>query len=430
MGLTVADLEGQTVAMAVSGGLDSCTVTKWLTEHDVNVVCLTADLGQPDEKNILNVKRRMLACGAKEAIIVDAKKQLVFAGLYAALAQLKYEGGYWNTTGIGRFVTVTALLEELAGREIEIFCHGATGRGNDQVRFQLVSNMLMPEIKVYAPWRDKAFLEAFGGRKQMIKYCQEHKLPIKVTIEKPYSTDANMLGLTHEAGKLEFLTTPADFVEPEMGLNQEMAPDKPEIVTIEFENGCPQSIKVKGHNKKSGDLVSIFQLANKVAGRNGVGILLHTVENRFVGIKSRGVYEAPGMELFGKCYEYLLQLILDRRAMKLFQYLSTQLGEQIYQGYWYDTASQMMRSAINKIAQFLTGTITVKLYKGNVIFQSAKIIPHGLYSESTSSMEKVGSFNHEDSEGFLRVLGVGAKALNAAGQIDPEEFLDPEEFFV
>ncbi|MCX6746163.1 MAG: argininosuccinate synthase [Candidatus Parcubacteria bacterium] len=421
--MTVADLKGQTVGMAVSGGLDSCTVTKWLTEHDVNVVCLTADLGQPDEKNINDVKKRMLACGAKEAIIVDAKKQLVFAGLYAALAQLKYEGGYWNTTGIGRFITVTALLEELAEREIEVFCHGATGRGNDQVRFQLVSNMLMPEIKVYAPWRDEAFLDAFGGRKEMIAYCQKHNLPIKATLEKPYSTDANMLGLTHEAGKLELLTTPADFVEPEMGVWAEQAPNNPEIVTIEFIEGLLRSIKVRSGVEGIGNLVILFDLANEVAGRNGVGIGIHTVENRFVGIKSRGVYEAPGMELFGKCYEYLLQTILDRRAMKLFQYLSLQLGEQIYQGYWYDTASQMMRAAINKIAKFMTGTITVKLYKGNVIFQSAENIPHSLYSESTASMEKIGSFNHQDSEGFLGVLGVGARALNAAGQIDPEEFL-------
>jgi len=425
MGLTVTDLKGQTVAMAVSGGLDSQTATRWQTDHGVNVVCMTVDLGQPDEPDIENVPQKMLACGAKEAIIIDAKKKLVTAGLYAALAQLKYEGGYWNTTGIGRFVTASEILAKMEKRGIKILCHGATGRGNDQVRFQLVPNMLNPEIQIYAPWRDKAFLDAFGGRKEMIEYCQKRSLPIKATLDKPYSTDANMLGLTHEAGKLEKLTTPADFVVPEMGVSVKNAPNEEEFVTIKFLEGEPISIRTRDEyiNVASSNqhLFSIFKQANEVAGRNGVGILLHTVENRFVGIKSRGVYEAPGMELFGKCYELLLQTILDRRATELFSYFSALLAKQIYQGYWYDTASQMARAGINKIVKLITGTITVKLYKGNVIFQSMEDVPHSLYSESTSSMERIGSFNHEDSEGFLGVLGVGARALNAAGQIDVEE---------
>lgn len=423
MGLTIADLKGKTVGLAGSGGLDSCTATHWLTANGANVIVFIGDLGQPDEPDLGIVGQRMWECGAQKAIIVDAKEQLVRAGLFSALAQLKYEGGYWNTTGIGRFVTASAILAEMEKMGINIFGHGATGRGNDQVRFQFVSNMLHPKVVVYAPWRDQAFLNAFGGRKEMIAYCQKHNLPIKATLEKPYSTDANILGLTHEAGKLEDLTTPADFVQPEMGVSAEDAPDKPEIVTIEFLDGLPISICSKGNDIESFSPVRIFACANTVAGRNGVGILLHTVENRFVGIKSRGVYEAPGMELFGKCYEYLLQTILDRRATKLFSYLSGLLAEQIYQGYWYDTASQMARAGINKIAKLATGIVTVKLYKGNVIQQSINNVPHSLYSESTASMEKIGSFNHGDSEGFLGVLGVGARALNAAGQIDVEEFL-------
>lgn len=428
MGLTVADLKGQTVAMAVSGGLDSCTATSWAKDNGVNVVCMTVDLAQPDEPDLEAVRQRMLACGAKEAIIIDAKEQLVRAGLYAALAQLKYEGGYWNTTGIGRFVTAAAILAEMEKRGIKILCHGATGRGNDQVRFQLVPNMLNPEIQIYAPWRDKAFLDAFGGRKEMIEYCQKRGLPIKATLDKPYSTDANILGLTHEAGKLESLMTPADFVVPEMGVSVKKATDEAEKLRISFNEGLPVLIEELPLNDLidspwQGNLVKLFKVANAIAGRNGIGILLHTVENRYVGIKSRGVYEAPGMELFGKCYELLLQTILDRRATKLYSQLSSLLAEQIYQGYWYDTASQMARAGINKIAKLVTGKVTIKLYKGNVIFQSVEDVPHTLYSESVASMEKVGSFNHQDSEGFLGVLGVGARALNAAGQIDVEEFL-------
>ena len=415
MSLTVTKLKGQTVGLAASGGLDSCTSTKWLKESGVKVVALIGDLGQPDEKNINDVPKRMLACGAIDAVVVDAKSAIAEAGLKVVQAQAKYEGGYWNTTGIARHVTVAALLPELRKRGIKIFSHGATGRGNDQVRFQLPPNMLMPEIEIYAPWRDPAFLADFGGRKEMIKFCQKHKLPIKATVKKPYSTDANMLGLTHEAGKLELLTTSADFVKAEMGNWPAQAPDKAEIVEIQFNEGRPNYFDREVYGP-----VDMFYMCNQVAGRHGIGIGLHTVENRFVGIKSRGVYEAPGMELLGKCYEYLLQVILDRRATKEFAQLSALLAEQIYQGYWYDTASQIARLGVNKIAQLVTGTVRVKLYKGNIIYQSITDVPHCLYSDTAASMEKVGSFNHEDSEGFLGVLGVSARALAAAGQIEEE----------
>ena len=413
--MQIVDLKGKTVAVAVSGGLDSCTITRWLTDNGVNVVCLTADLGQPDETDMELVRKRMLACGAKEAIIVDAKEQIAEAGIQVIQALAKYEGGYWNTTGIARHVTVEMLLPQLHQRGISIFSHGATGRGNDQVRFQLAANMLNPHIQVYAPWRDPAFLTVFGGRKEMIEFCEKNKLPIKATLDKPYSTDANMLGLTHEAGQLEFLTTPADFVKAEMGVWAQAAIDDVETVEIEFFEGEPTHLNGDQYN-----LVKMFKLANEIAGQHGVGIGLHTVENRFVGIKSRGVYEAPGMELFGKCYEYLLQAILDRRAREFFDYISWQMGKQIYQGYWFDTASQMMKAALWELRRLMSGIVSVKLYKGNVFFDKLEEAPYSLYSDKTASMENVGDFNHQDSEGFLGVLGVSARALAASGQCDYE----------
>ncbi|MDE2799477.1 MAG: argininosuccinate synthase, partial [Gemmatimonadota bacterium] len=216
--MTLNELREKTVALASSGGLDSCTVTKWLADRGVNVVSLTADIGQPDEENIDDISKRMLACGAREAVLIDLKTDLAEAGIAMLIGQARYEGGYWNTTGIARYVTTRGLLEEMDRRDIDVLAHGATGRGNDQVRFQLVANMLKPSVTVYAPWRDPAFLDIFGGRKEMIDFCNAYNLPITATYEKPYSTDANFLGLTHEAGKLEYLDVAADFIEPGMGV--------------------------------------------------------------------------------------------------------------------------------------------------------------------------------------------------------------------
>jgi argininosuccinate synthase len=410
--MNVTDLKGQTVAFAASGGLDSCTITRWLTDHGVRVVCLTADLAQPDEVDLEAVGQRMRACGAVDFAVLPLHDAIAEAGLDAIQAQATYEGHYWNTTAIGRHVIVGGMVPAMRQRGIKVLSHGATGRGNDQVRFQLVTNMLAPELQVYAPWRDPHFLSRFRGRGEMIDYCLERKLPIKATRESPYSTDANLLGLTHEAGKLESLETPPTFVSPGMGVHPKDAPDKAEQFTVRFVKGRPAAI--------NGAEVSVYQAvlqANQAGGRNGVGICTHLVENRFVGIKSRGVYEAPGMVVLGACYAYLLELVLDRRARELFGGLSTFIARQIYQGYGYDTASQMARAAVARVAELATGTITVALYKGGVSFVSAHDVPHSLYSEANASMEAVGEFDHADSEGFLAVLSVSARALAAAGQI-------------
>ena len=409
--MDLSRLKGRTVGAAVSGGLDSCTVTRWLADHDVDVVCVTADLGQPDEERIDYVAERMMRCGAKDAVIVDAKDELAQAGIEVIQCQAAYEGNYWNTTGIARHITVRTLLPELKKRGIDILSHGATGRGNDQVRFQLVANMIDPSVEVYAPWRDQAFLDDFPGRKEMIDFCEDRELPIQASHEKPYSTDANILGLTHEAGRLESLETPAGFITPGMGVHPREAPDAPERFAVRFEHGVPVRI--------NGDPVtplSAIETANRIGGRNGIGIGIHTVENRFVGIKSRGVYESPAMTLLGQCYEFLLQLILDRRARRSFDQASVVIAEQIYQGYWYDPATQALRASVDVFNRVATGTIQVELYKGGVSFVSAEDVPNSLYSETTASMEGVGDFDHKDSEGFLGVLGVSARALKSSGQ--------------
>ncbi len=412
MRTNLSTLRGKTIAFAASGGLDSCTITRWLVDNGVRVVCFTADMAQPDESDFDTVRTRMLACGAQDYVRVPLHDAIAEAGLDIIQAQAYYEGRYWNTTGIGRHVIVEGIVGEMRKRNITVLSHGATGRGNDQVRFQLVTNMLEPSFEVYAPWRDEAFLSQFRGRSQMIDYCNERKLPIKVTKDSPYSTDANLLGLTHEAGKLESLETPPSFVTPGMGVHATQAPDKPEIVTIRFEKGRP--VAINGHAVTTYHAITT---ANELGGKHGVGICYHLVENRFVGIKSRGVYEAPGMELLGSAYFYLLQLVLDRRARELFDNLSLMLAKQVYQGYGYDVASKVAFDAVKSLAQLVTGTVSVSLYKGNANFAGAKDVPHSLYSEANASMEAIGEFDHADSEGFLRVLSVSARALAATGQV-------------
>lgn len=409
---TVNDLKGQTVAFAASGGLDSCTVTKWLTENGVKVVCFTADIAQPDESNFDEIEKRMRACGAADYVAIPLHDTIAEAGVEVIQFQAKYEGNYWNTTGIGRHVIVAGMVPEMKKRGATVLSHGATGRGNDQVRFQLCTNMLEPNFTVYAPWRDREFLKKFPGRSEMIDYCNMHKLPIKARKDAPYSTDANLLGLTHEAGKLEHLTTEPWFVTPGMGVLPKNAPDAPESVSVRFEKGRPVAI-----NGKKTTAFEAIRTANALGGKHGVGICTHLVENRFVGIKSRGVYEAPGMELIGTAYAYLLQLVLDRRGRELFDQLSVFVAKQIYQGYGFDLATHMARSAIAPISALATGTITLKLYKGRAEFESATDVPHQLYSEADASMEAIGTFDHADSEGFLRVLQVSARALAAHQQI-------------
>jgi argininosuccinate synthase len=349
----------------------------------------------------------MLACGASDAKIVDGQEALALAGLKVIQSQAKYEGGYWNTTGIARPVTVEKILCEFNKEEIGILFHGATGRGNDQVRFQLATNMIDPEIHVYAPWRDQEFLDMFPGRQEMIEYCESQSLPIRSAQDSRYSTDANFLGLTHEAGDLEDVTISPDFVEPGMGVWPWDSPDIPEYITLKWLQGVP--VEVGG---ESLPLVAVFKRCNEISGRHGIGIGTHVIENRFVGIKSRGIYESPGMELLGKSYEFLLQFILDRRAREYYEDISTLISRQIYQGYWLDSATAAAIAALKVFSDMATGTIQVKLYKGNIFFEMAddtpSAMPNSLYTDD-GSMEAEGTYDHKDAEGFLNVLGVSAR---------------------
>lgn len=401
---TVQELRGKTVVFAGSGGLDSMTCTSFLKENGVKVIVMSADLGQPDEEDIGDIEKRMLACGVDEFVLLPLQGQLAEAAVAMLQGMGMYEGGYWNTTGLARHVIVSGIVDEMNKRGLNILAHGCTGRGNDQFRFQWCAHHLDPKIQLYAPWRDQVFTDRFPGRSEMIEYCEAHKLPIKHSKSKPYSTDANLLGLTHEAGDLESLSTPVSFVVPEMVSRVEDAPDTAELVSVRFQAGVPTEINGKAVSK-----LGAFLQANELAARHGIG-LRHVVENRIVPFKSRGIYEQPGIELLGACYEFLLQALLDSGSRQLFDYNSRVLGRAIYAGEAFDLAARMAFSAIKPVAEIATGLVKVELLKGNVRFNSLSEAPNMLYDEEATSMEKTdGGFNHHDSGGMIRIGGQSAR---------------------
>ncbi|MGQ9661023.1 MAG: argininosuccinate synthase [Kiritimatiellia bacterium] len=408
--MTITDLKKEKVGICVSGGLDSRTVTRRLVEEGIQVICFTADLAQPDEKDIRAIAEKMRPCGA-ETIIVDLKQQMADACFTVIKAQATYDGGYWNTTGIARAVTVHGLLPEMKKRGCTVLAHGATGRGNDQMRFERYTNVLAPDLKVYAPWRDPILLQQFPGRLQMVEYLKRCGIEVGALRKRRYSTDANLAGLSHEADDLEDLKTPSTIVEPTMGVWPCDAPDREELFTVRFEKGRAVAL-----NGRSVTPLQAMLAANRIGGRNGIGIK-HALENRILGTKSRGVYEAPGMELLGHCLRLLYQAVLDRRATALFWQLSALVANQIYDGRYYDPATSAALAGIETLAQAATGTVKVVLYKGNIHFHSLTDCPASLYNPADSSMEVSEGLNPVSSQGYAEIQSIEARALARAGLI-------------
>ncbi len=410
MAMTLADLKGKTVGACVSGGLDSRTIAKVMVEEGVNVVAFSADLGQPDEKNINDIRKRMAPCGV-DTVIVNLKDAMAEACFQVIEAQAMYDGGYWNSTGIARAVTVRGLIPEMKKRGCTVLVHGATGRGNDQMRFERYTNVLAPAMKVYSPWRDAELLKKFPGRTQMVEFLARHGIQAFVGAKKKYSTDANLAGLSHEAEDLESMGTSMLIVEPTMGVWPQQAPGKVEKFTVRFEKG--RAVQING---KDVTPLEAMLLANKLAGRNGVG-MKHALENRIIGTKSRGVYEAPGMEVLGACLRYVYQATMDRRAGLLFGQLSKLVADQIYDGRYFDPATQAARAAIGVFAKHASGTVQAGLYKGNIFFNALTGCKASIYNEADSSMEASDGLNPVSSQGFAEIQSVEARMLARAGQI-------------
>ena len=408
--MKLADLKGKTVGVCVSGGLDSKTICCVLKDAGVKVKAFSANVGQPDEKDINDIKKRMAPTGV-ETTIVDVTKDMAEICFETIKCQAMYDGGYWNSTGIARAVTVKALLPAMKKAGCVALVHGATGRGNDQMRFERYVNVMDPKFGVYAPWRDADLLKLFPGRTQMVEFLAKRGIVAFVGTKKKYSTDANLAGLSHEAEDLESMETSMRIVKPTMGVWPEKAPNKVEKVTLSFVKG--RCVAVNG--KKLSPL-EVMKLANAIGGRNGIG-MKHALENRIIGTKSRGVYEAPGMEVLAWGLKYIYEGVMDRRSTDLFRKLSKFVADQIYDGRWYDPATRAARAAIQVWADKATAEVTLGLYKGNIFFESLTGLKGTIYNEADSSMEASNGLNPHSSQGFAEIQSVEAKMLAKAGQI-------------
>jgi argininosuccinate synthase len=407
----VEKFKGKRVGVCVSGGLDSKTVCKRLVEAGIDVLAFSGDLGQPDESDIQNVRKRMATCGV-ETVIVDLKDDMADGCFDIIQAQARYDGGYWNTTGIGRYVTCRGLVTAMQENKVDVLSHGATGRGNDQMRFERYTNVIAPKMEVFAPWRDDELLQEFPGRTEMAAYLNKFGIEAFVGPKKKYSTDANLAGLSHEAEDLESIETSMLIVDPEMSVWPKDAPDKMEEVTLVFEAARCTAI-----NGKKLTPQQAIREANAIGGRNGLG-LSHALENRIIGTKSRGVYEAPGMELLGSALKYVYQAVLDRRATTLFEACSKTVSDQLYDGRFFDPAATAALKCIQELTKTATGTVKVGCYKGNIFFLSLTGVAASLYNEADSSMEASDGLNPVSSQGYAEVQSVEARSLSYAGQIN------------
>lgn len=386
--------------LAYSGGLDTSVIIGWLMDEGYDVHCVYVDLGQPcEDREAIMQKARDI--GASSARIVDVQEELCRDFAFPVLQwDAKYEGVYLLGTSIARPLVSKVCLQVAREVGADAFAHGATGKGNDQCRFQLAAEALDPNVRVIAPWRIERFRQKFPGRTEMIEYCREKKIPVSVSMAKPYSIDQNCLHISYESGKLE---DPArngfDLVEFGMGVTPQQAPDKAENVRIGFEAGVPTSVDGKRLNA-----CEVVSLLNRIGGRNGVG-QIDMIENRLVGMKSRGVYEAPGMTVLYAAHRLLEQLTLDRDLMHLRDRLSPEVAELVYYGFWYHAKMDALMAFIRQSQEPVTGEVSLNLYKGNILV-AGRSSPNSLYDEGIATMEGGGSYNQTDAEGFLRIQGL------------------------
>ncbi len=389
------------IVLAYSGGLDTSVILKWLIEkYQCPVVAYCADLGQ--EEDWEEIREKGLKCGAEKVIIRDLKEEFVKDYVFFAIkAGARYEDWYLLGTALARPLIAKEQVKIAKEEGADAVAHGATGKGNDQVRFELTYASLAPDLKIIAPWREWDF----KGRTDLIEYAKTHDIPVPVTPEKPYSIDANLFHISYEGGILEdpWQEPPEDMFI--MTVSPEKAPDKPEYIEIEFEQGEPVAI-----NGKKLSPAQLLATLNKLGGKHGIG-RVDMVENRFVGIKSRGIYETPGGTILHIAHRALEQITLDREVMRLKDILMPKIAELIYYGLWFSPEFQSLKELIEKTQEKVTGVVRLKLYKGNVIVAGRKS-PYSLYHKSLASFEEAGGYNHKDAEGFIRLQALRLRTYN------------------
>ena len=357
---------GERVGIAFSGGLDTSCALAWMREHGAIPYAFTADLGQYDEPDIAAVPAKALAVGAEEAILVDCKEALAheaLAALQCGAFHIQTAGRrYFNTTPLGRAVTGTKLVQAMAEHGVDIWGDGSTYKGNDIERFYRYGLLVNENLRIYKPWLDTAFVGELGGRTEMSEWLVERGLPHATSIEKAYSTDANLLGATHEAKDLEQLQTSMKIVEPIMGVAfwDPTVEIEPETVTIEFARGLPVAID----GRTIADPVELIRAANDIGGRHGLG-MSDQIENRVIEAKSRGVYEAPGLALLHIAYERLLSAIHNESMLERYADEGRRLGRLLYEGRWFDVQALMLRDALTRwVAAAVSGEVTIELRRG------------------------------------------------------------------
>ncbi len=397
------------IVLAYSGGLDTSVLLKWIKEtYQAQMIAFCADIGQEEELDGLDAKARRT--GASKVYIEDLRAEFARDYVFPMLrAGAVYESGYLLGTSIARPLIAKRMVEIAKANHAEAIAHGATGKGNDQVRFELTAYALQPDIRIIAPWRDAKFRRQFQGREDMIGYCRKHGIPVEATAKKPYSMDRNLLHISYEGGILE---DPWNEPTPDifkLSVSPEEAPDTPEYVIVDFRAGDAVAVNGKRMTPRM-----VMQTLNRIAGRHGVG-RVDLVENRFVGMKSRGVYETPAGTILHRAREAVEQITMDREALHLRNSLIPRYAEMVYNGFWFAPEREMLQAAMDAAASAVTGTARLKLYKGQCTVVGRKA-PRSLYNPQIASFEGAGGYDQSDATGFIRLnaLRLRARAMAAA----------------
>ncbi len=389
------------IVLAYSGGLDTSVILKWLQEtYASEVIAFSADLGQEEEWPA--VEKKALQTGAVKFVVKDLKEEFVSQYVFPAFrANAAYEQFYLLGTSLARPIIARHQVMVAEAEGAQAVSHGATGKGNDQVRFELTYMALSPGLKIIAPWRDWDLT----SRSALISYAQRHGIPIPITPQRPYSSDANLLHISYEGGILEdpWIEPPEDMFQ--MTQSPEKAPDSPEYVEIHFEQGDP--VALNGQSMKAAELLSTL---NRLGGKHGIG-RMDLVENRYVGMKSRGVYETPGGTLIRTAHQALETLTLDREVMHIRDSLIPRYSELIYYGYWFSPERELLQKLIDETQTRVSGIVRLKLYKGNVMVAGRKS-DHSLYRMDFATFEEDQVYRQKDAEGFIRLNGLRLKIQN------------------
>jgi argininosuccinate synthase len=399
------------IVLAYSGGLDTSVLLSWIKEsYDAEMIAFCANIGQEEELKGLDKKAK--ATGASKIYIDDLQEEFARDFIYPMMqAGAIYENQYFLGTSIARPLIAKRMVEIARAEKADAIAHGATGKGNDQVRFELTAAALAPELQVIAPWRDSSFRGQFPGRAEMISYCEEKRIPVEASAKKPYSMDRNLLHISYEAGILEDPWLDASAPEHrqmyKLSVSPEDAPNKSEYVSLDFEKGNCVAV-----NGKTLSPLGVMRILNKLGGRHGIG-RVDLVENRFVGMKSRGVYETPGGTILHFAHRQMESITMDREVMHLRDSLIPKYSELVYYGFWFAPERLALQALVDESQKHVTGTIRVKLYKGNIITAGRKS-PLSLYNPHIATMEAdpTKAYNQDDATGFIRLNGLRLKVAS------------------